>query len=124
MSKPNVRMATDGRVPMQEFLDSMVGTFPKDGPDSFRSAQLKHKYPVRAFGGTEAIVGEHHIVTIEPRPAYCDRGHWIAKIFPNPDGDPQVFSIDESDQWPHYMDYRRALDEIRDWIEWRENPNG
>ena len=52
-------------------------------------------------------------VTVEPRPAYCDRGHWIGKVF-------GVEDIDSHDSFPrYYMDWTRATDEMREWLHWR-----
>lgn len=52
-------------------------------------------------------------VTIEPRPSYCDRGHWFAKVY-------GIDSIDFQDQFPRYfMDLKRAKDEMKDWLVWR-----
>lgn len=55
----------------------------------------------------------HGYVTVEPRPAYCDRGRWIAKIS-GPD-------IDGNDGWPrYYFDLERAMQEINAWVEFRK----
>jgi hypothetical protein len=35
-------------------------------------------------------------MTIEPRPGYCDRGNYVAKITPGP------LQIDDADLWPRY----------------------
>lgn len=52
-------------------------------------------------------------VTLEPRPPYCDRGHWIGKVF-------GVADIDGADAFPrYYMDEQRAKDELADWLRWR-----
>lgn len=53
-------------------------------------------------------------ITIEPRPAWCDRGRFIAKLHPN-----GVFAleIDEQDGWPrYYFDWERMLAEIAAWL--------
>ena len=56
-------------------------------------------------------IGEVEI-TIEPRPTYCDRGHWYAKVF--------GIWTDEADGFPRYfMDLQRAKDEMHEWLIWR-----
>jgi len=53
------------------------------------------------------------LLTIEPRPKYCDRGHWYAKV----EGIP---GIDEADKFPrYYMDLSAAMDEMKSWLCWR-----
>lgn len=62
-----------------------------------------------------SIYGKQCEIIIEQRPTYCDRGNWIAKIFPTLD-----LSIDEQDMWPrYYMDFDRATLEIHDWLKKR-----
>jgi hypothetical protein len=66
------------------------------------------------------VKGRYYHVWFLPRPAYCDRGHYIAHVEAAPDAGLK-FSIDEADKWPrYYMDRERMLGEIRDWLEWRE----
>lgn len=66
------------------------------------------------------IRGNLHHVWMQQRPAYCDRGHYIAHVEPAPDAG-IAYSIDSSDRWPrYYMDRGRMFDEVRDWIDWRE----
>lgn len=56
---------------------------------------------------------EHVHIWLGPRPAYCDRGHWLGGV----DG---IGSIDGADMFPrYYMDLDRAKAEMRDWLEWR-----
>jgi hypothetical protein len=57
------------------------------------------------------------LLTIEPRPAHCDRGRWIAKCFRDPrDGRP----LDGQEGWPrYYFDLDRARAEIQEWVEAR-----
>jgi hypothetical protein len=53
------------------------------------------------------------MVTIERRPSYCDRGHFIANVF-------GVADIDGADSFPRYfMDLERAKLEMAEWLEWR-----
>jgi hypothetical protein len=66
------------------------------------------------------IDGRDCYVTIERRPAYCDRGRFIAKVFPLP-GTPLYLSFDSQDGWPrYYFDWDRMLAEIGAWMEVRE----
>jgi hypothetical protein len=83
---------------------------------------LADKYPLEQHAGYESLQGRHHEITIEPRPDYCDRGHWYAKVFPLVGGQPGDFTIDDSDGWPrYYMDHDRAVAELREWLAWRED---
>ena len=56
------------------------------------------------------IEGRDCSITLEPRPTYCDRGNWIAKLHA------RGFlkdEIDHSDMWPrYYFDLDRAKLEI------------
>ena len=64
--------------------------------------------------GCEAVVGKDCLITLEPRPHYCDRGNWIAKLFPK---GKFVAEIDEADGWPRYFfDKERAKAEIEAWL--------
>jgi hypothetical protein len=57
-------------------------------------------------------------VTVEPRPVYCDRGHWVGKVHGVPD-------VDGQDAFPrYYMDLSRAKLELADWLEWRLKRSG
>lgn len=54
-------------------------------------------------------------ICIEPRPGYCDRGRWIAKIF-----EPGLLYLDSSDGWPrYYFNLERAKHEIEDFLHMR-----
>lgn len=65
------------------------------------------------------VEGKDCLITIEPRPMYCDRGHWIAKLHPKPGALPGDF--DGSDGWPRYFfDWQRMIDEIAAWLDWRK----
>jgi len=66
--------------------------------------------------GWEEIYGRECWITLEPRPAYCDRGNYYAKLFPDP-GSKLALSIDYQDGWPRYYfnhDYAKA--EIEAWL--------
>jgi hypothetical protein len=53
-------------------------------------------------------------VWLDPRPVYCDRGHWVAGL----DGFP--LGLDNADSFPRYfMDLERAKLEMSDWLKWR-----
>lgn len=63
-------------------------------------------------GYFEYILGRHS-VTLQKRPPYCDRGHWMGKVF-------GIEDIDQHDSFPRYfMDETRAKDEMREWLHWR-----
>lgn len=59
------------------------------------------------------IANTHAHVWIQKRPAYCDRGHWIANV----DG---ISTIDGADAFPRYfMNLERAKLEMEEWLAWR-----
>jgi hypothetical protein len=73
------------------------------------------------MGVNDWVVVDHHFelriegatITIEARPGYCDRGHYIAKVFGIPD-------IDGADSFPrYYMQLHRAFAELYEWLVWR-----
>lgn len=82
---------------------------------------LDDRYPLeKDEDGVWWIKGNVHHIGIVQRPAYCDRGAWLAHIEPAP-GAGFDYSIDESDKWPrYYMRFPTAVQEICDWLEWRE----
>jgi len=56
--------------------------------------------------------GDTRLADICPRPAYCDRGHWLGNV--------EIPGLDNADMWPnYYMSLQRAKDEIRDFLKWR-----
>lgn len=60
------------------------------------------------------IEGKDCTITIEPRAAYCDRGNYLAKIFPR---GTLVFELDAQDGWPrYYFDLERAQMECEAWL--------
>jgi hypothetical protein len=62
----------------------------------------------------DSIRGKECFITLEPRPYYCDRGNWIAKLFPTGE---LGMEIDGSDGWPrYYFDEARAKLEIEAWL--------
>lgn len=69
---------------------------------------------VRETDRMESIRGKECYITLEPRPYYCDRGNWIAKLFPE---GKFIWEIDEADMWPrYYFDETRAKLEIEAWL--------
>lgn len=63
------------------------------------------------------IEGRDCEISLEPRPFYCDRGNWVAKIHLKRDGDWVKLNLDEQDGWPrYYFDYDRAMAEIEAWL--------
>lgn len=67
--------------------------------------------------GWYEIKGKSCTIYLEPRPAYCDRGHWYAKL----DGIGLDLHIDGADGWPrYYFDIERARLELEEWLKWRK----
>jgi hypothetical protein len=59
-------------------------------------------------------------VWIEKRPAYCDRGHYVAKVNGIFDPVTGINSIDDGDAFPrYYMNLDRAKAELEEWLQWR-----
>jgi hypothetical protein len=55
----------------------------------------------------------HASVTLEKRPRYCDRGHWVGKAF-------GIDGMDGQDAFPrYYMNEARAKLELSEWLLWR-----
>lgn len=64
--------------------------------------------------GYEQIQGRECLITLEPRPHYCDRGKYIAKLFPE---GKLALDIDDQDGWPrYYFDLDRAKAEVEAWL--------
>lgn len=58
--------------------------------------------------------GRECVITLEPRPAYCDRGNFLAQLFPH---GALALSIDYQDGWPrYYFDEGHAKAEIDAWL--------
>ncbi len=71
--------------------------------------------------GYREILGLDCMITLVPRPSYCDRGNFLAQIYDKDGGDPLRLSIDFQDGWPrYYMDLGRAKAEIEDWMKKRK----
>jgi len=69
-------------------------------------------------GGYLEIIGKYCFITLERRPGYCDRGNWIAKVFPKGQ---LAMDMDSADGWPrYYFDEQRAKDEVIDWLKKRK----
>jgi hypothetical protein len=67
--------------------------------------------------GWQEILGAECLITLEPRPPYCDRGNWIAKLFPT---GTLAREIDDADRWPrYYFDEERAKLEVEAWLQKR-----
>jgi hypothetical protein len=66
----------------------------------------------------QEINGKECLITLEPRLPYCDRGNFIAKLFPRGN---LARDIDEQDAWPrYYFDEERAKLEIEAWLKKRD----
>lgn len=60
--------------------------------------------------------GRECTITLEPRPHYCDRGNWIAKVHPVL-GSKLARDLDSADAWPrYYFDLYNAKLEIEAWL--------
>lgn len=73
--------------------------------------------------GLPTIYGKHCYIWISKRPAYCDRGNYLAHI--DVLGSPWELALDAADLWPrYYFDLDRAKLEIEAWMkkrkEWME----
>lgn len=69
--------------------------------------------------GFGSIQGRECEVTLQPRPAYCDRGNWHAKLFPR---GTLARDIDDQDGWyggRYYFDHERAKREVEAWLKKR-----
>jgi hypothetical protein len=52
-------------------------------------------------------------VWLQPRPPYCDRGHWLGNVH-------GIGTLDPADAFPrYYMDLERAKLEMAAWVHWR-----
>lgn len=62
------------------------------------------------------IDGRDCEIYLEPRPHYCDRGNFIAKVFATP-GSRLQLDLDSQDGWPrYYFDLDRAKAELEAWL--------
>ncbi len=69
-----------------------------------------------AEDGFQTITGKDCSITLEPRPRYCDRGQYLAKLHIDPRSR-LLLDIDEQDGWPrYYFDEDRAKLEIEAWL--------
>lgn len=65
------------------------------------------------------LVGRDCQITIEARPAYCERGNFIAKLHARPGTDLDR-DLDDQDGWPrYYFDLVRAAEECEAWLQKR-----
>jgi hypothetical protein len=66
------------------------------------------------------ILGRECMIWLEPRPHYCDRGRYIAKVVSIWGGLALPGAMDWADGWPrYYFDLERAKAEIIAWLECR-----
>ncbi len=64
--------------------------------------------------GYIVLRGLECVITIEPRPSYCDRGNFIAKIDARGE---LALDFDHQDGWPrYYFDLERAKAECEAWV--------
>lgn len=72
--------------------------------------------------GYQEAIGWDCKITLEPRPGYCDRGNFLAKIHPTGE---LARSMDYQDAWPrYYFDEVRAKLEIEAWMRKRGQLHG
>lgn len=75
---------------------------------------FKWAWKESASGRWWSVRGAQCEITIEPRPHYCDRGNWIAKLHPSGE---LARDIDGADGWPrYYFDIERAKAECEAWL--------
>jgi len=68
-----------------------------------------------------SLEGRDCVVCIVPRPAYCDRGNFVALLDVKAGGNALRLGLDGQDGWPrYYMDLERAKAEIQDWLKKRK----
>jgi len=60
----------------------------------------------------DCIIADQMVAWIEPRPSYCDRGHWKMNC--------ELPDLDAADRFPrYYMNLNRAKEETEDFLRWR-----
>ena len=71
----------------------------------------------RDKGSYQSLETSHGEVILEPRPHYCDRGRFLAKVFPKHGPECRPCNVDHHDLWPRfYFDEARAKAEIWAWL--------
>lgn len=67
--------------------------------------------------GAWTVQGRECTVWLQARPAYCDRGNWLAHMDARGE---LAIDLDPSDGWPrYYFDLIRAKAEVEAWLEKR-----
>jgi hypothetical protein len=65
----------------------------------------------------QELACDHGTIVLEPRPSYCDRGRFVAKVFPAHGPACAACHVDEADCWPrYYFDEDRAKAEMEAWM--------
>ena len=83
-----------------------------------------HGYDYSLAGGELKIEFPHAIGYVHKRPSYCDRGRFGFLIEVR-DGHVDKLTVDHADCFPRYFfKLQRALDEMRDWIEFNKQKWG
>lgn len=73
-----------------------------------------HWIEYEMIGTNHKIVGRECEIHIQPRPAYCDRGNFVATISTTGE---LARGFDGQDGWPrYYFDLDRAKLEIEAWL--------
>jgi hypothetical protein len=69
--------------------------------------------------GYWTVSGRECVITLEPRPHYCDRGNFIAKLTSMSGS--LARDLDDADAWPrYYFDFERAQLEVEAWLTKRD----
>lgn len=73
---------------------------------------------VHDCGSHWEVIRPYCTITIEKRPPWCDRGRYIAKVFPIGSF---VMEFDSQDGWPrYYFGWDGMLVEIEEWLKIRD----
>ncbi len=64
----------------------------------------------------KSLRGKHCEITVENRPPYCNRGRFLAKVFPD-NHNMLDCPISSADFWPRYYFFWENLDqEVKAWL--------
>lgn len=87
--------------------------------DALRDLAEAGREPIHRIDGLDCCI------EIASRPAYCNRGNFIATIDHLPKADLRRLSLDGADGWPrYYFDLGRAKLEAEDWLRKRRQWRG
>jgi hypothetical protein len=67
---------------------------------------------VKVESWEDVIINNKRVASLERRPYYCDRGHWVVKC--------ELPDIDGQDGFPrYYMKKETAIEETEAFLKWR-----